>query len=99
MESIFEPYKFGHLVLKNRFVRSATGESQARPDRVLEEEIFPIYESLAQGGVGLIITGHMYVHDDWKCSPKQTGISRKDHIEGVRRLAQISRSDGTKVVA
>ncbi len=99
MESIFAPCSIGHLALKNRFVRSATGESRARPDGTLEEEIFPIYESLAHGGVGLIITGHMYVHQDWKCSPKQTGISRKDHITGLQRLAKISRSNGTKVVA
>ena len=85
--------------MKNRFVRSATGESRARGDGVLEDEIFPVYESLARGGVGLIITGHMYVHEDWKCSPKQTGAARPDHLPGLQRLAQAARGYGTKVVA
>ena len=99
MNSIFEPISIGCLALKNRFVRSATGESLARPDGVLKEEVFPIYESLARGGVGLIITGHMYVDEDWKCSPKQTGISSKDHIPGLQRLAQVCQVNETRAVA
>jgi 2,4-dienoyl-CoA reductase-like NADH-dependent reductase (Old Yellow Enzyme family) len=99
MKSIFEPCSIGHLVLKNRFVRSATGESRATLNGVLTEEVFPIYEKLACGGVGLIITGHMYVDQDWKCGPKQTGIAKKNHIAGLQRLARASRGNGTKVVA
>ena len=99
MKNIFRPCSIGHLTLKNRFVRSATGESRAGPDGILKEGVFPIYESLAYGGVGLIITGHMYVDQDWKCSEKQTGITGKEHIPGLRRLAHISRGNGTKVVA
>jgi len=96
---IFRPYNIGPLSLKNRFVRSATAESAATPDGVLMEAVFPLYEGLAQGGVGLIITGHMYVDDGWKCSSLQTGIARKDHLPGLRRLAQVCRSDRAKVVA
>lgn len=69
------------------------------PDGILTEEIFPIYESLARGGVGLIITGHMYVDQDRKCGAKQTGIANDAHLPGLRRLAQVSRENETKVVA
>jgi 2,4-dienoyl-CoA reductase-like NADH-dependent reductase (Old Yellow Enzyme family) len=96
---IFGPCGIGQLGLKNRFVRSATAESAATPDGVLTEAVFPIYEALARGGVGLIITGHMYVDDGWKCSSLQTGIARKDHLPGLRRLAQACRSNGAKIVA
>jgi 2,4-dienoyl-CoA reductase-like NADH-dependent reductase (Old Yellow Enzyme family) len=96
---IFGPYSIGPLSLKNRFVRSATAESAATPDGILTESAFPIYEALAHGGVGLIITGHMYVDDAWKCSSLQTGIARKEHLTGLRRLAQVCRSNGAKVVA
>lgn len=97
--TIFKPYTIGSLALKNRFVRSATGESRATEDGVLKDEIYPIYETLAEGGVGLIITGHMYVDQGWKCGDKQTGIASDDHIPGLRRLAQASQGNGTKVVA
>jgi 2,4-dienoyl-CoA reductase-like NADH-dependent reductase (Old Yellow Enzyme family) len=96
---IFRPYGIGPLSLKNRFARSATAESAATPDGLLTESVFFIYQALAQGGVGLIITGHMYVDDRWKCSSLQTGIARKDHLAGLRRLAQACRSNGAKVVA
>ena len=99
IHTIFKPYTIGSLALKNRFVRSATGESRATLDGVLKDEIYPIYETLAEGGVGLIITGHMYIDQNWKCGEKQTGIASDDHIPGLRRLAQASQGDGTKVIA
>jgi 2,4-dienoyl-CoA reductase-like NADH-dependent reductase (Old Yellow Enzyme family) len=57
-KNLFAPCAIGRLSLKNRFVRSATAESAAAPDGVLTEAVFPVYEALAAGGVGLIITGH-----------------------------------------
>ena len=99
MHAIFEPYSIGSLGLKNRIVRSATGESRATEDGVLKDEIYPIYEVLSAGGVGLIITGHMYVDQDWKCSEKQTGISGDHQISGLRRLASASQGSDTKVIA
>ncbi len=99
MSGLFSAYSFGHLALKNRFVRSATGESRADDEGILTEEIFPIYEALAAGGVGLIITGHMYVHPDWRCGPRQTGIWGDRHVSGLRRLAKVSQGNGAKVVA
>jgi len=96
---IFGPYHIGRLSLKNRFVRSATAESAATQEGVLTEAVFPIYEALARGGVGLIITGHMYVDERWKCSSLQTGLARKDHLAGLQRLARVCRSNGAKAVA
>ena len=99
MADLFVPYTVGSLTLKNRFVRSATGENRATADGVLIDEIFPIYEKLAEGGVGLIITGHMGVDLAWKCGPKQTGNANDDHLPGLRRLARASQGNGTKVMA
>ena len=98
-KSLFGPFSIGPLSLKNRFVRSATAESAATADGVLTEGVFPLYETLAAGGVGLIITGHMYVDQDWKCSSAQTGIAKPEHLLGLRRLAQVCRGHGAKVVA
>ena len=98
-KNIFSPCSIGYLRLKNRFVRSATGESRATLHGTLRGEIYPIYETLAAGGVGLIITGHMYVDENWKCGEKQTGIATHHHIPGLRRLAQACQGNGTKVVA
>ena len=44
---IFLPYRIGCLEIRKRFVRSATGESEATAEGVLREEIFSVYEALA----------------------------------------------------
>ena len=57
MKHIFEPVELPRLRVKNRLVRSATWEGLARPDGGLTEETYAIYDELARGGVGAIITG------------------------------------------
>lgn len=57
MKKVFEPVELNNLKLKNRLVRSATWEGLAKPDGGLPEETYAIYEELAKGGVGGVITG------------------------------------------
>ena len=99
MSCLFEPIDIGPATIKNRFVRSATGEWMSRKDGKIQERLIPMYEGLSAGGVGLIITGHMYVHEEWPCHPRQTGIWSDDHIEGLQRMAAASKRNNTRVVA
>ncbi len=99
MSCLFNPCRIGSIELKNRFVRSATCESRADKNGLLRDDVYPIYERLATGGVGLIITGHMYCHPDWKCSPNQTGIWDDRHLPGLEKLAQASKGNGVKAIA
>lgn len=65
MKKIFEPINLNNMTLKNRLVRSATWEGIANPDGSVTEEAYGIYEELAKGGIGAIITGFTSValHD------------------------------------
>ena len=65
VKQVFEPVKMSHIELKNRLVRSATWEGIAAPDGSITEKSYEIYEELAKGGVGAIITGFTSValHD------------------------------------
>ncbi|GAH82279.1 unnamed protein product, partial [marine sediment metagenome] len=56
-----EPKKIGKIEIKNRFVRSATYEHAASEDGSVTDELILLYKTLAEGGVGLIITGLSYV--------------------------------------
>lgn len=57
MKKIFEPARLGNLAIKNRLVRSATVEAGAFLDGAPTPLLKEIYDALALGGAGLIITG------------------------------------------
>ena len=67
MKRIFEETKCKHMTLKNRLIRSATWEGIARSNGSIDERSYAIYEELAKGGIGAIITGFTSVslHDDY----------------------------------
>jgi 2,4-dienoyl-CoA reductase-like NADH-dependent reductase (Old Yellow Enzyme family) len=52
---------------------------------------------LARGGVGLIISGHMYVHPSGKAHSEMTGIYADDQIPPLSELAQSVHQEGGKV--
>jgi 2,4-dienoyl-CoA reductase-like NADH-dependent reductase (Old Yellow Enzyme family) len=49
--------------------------------------------------VGLIITGHMYVHPSGKAHPEMTGIYSDDLIPGLMGLTDVVHREGGRVVA
>ena len=57
MKRIFEKLNLRSLHMANRLVRSATWEGIVKPDGGVTEEAYEIYDELAKGGVGAIITG------------------------------------------
>jgi len=61
MSVLFAPGNIGNLVLPNRLVRSATAERLADADGWPQPRLKQLYQELVRGGVGLIITGDMYV--------------------------------------
>jgi len=96
---VFEPEEIGGMVIKNRLVRSATYEGMASEDGSVTGELVESYKTLAEGGVGLIITGYAYVQPSGKPMPRQTGIDRDDLIPGLRKIAETvhEHGDGCKV--
>jgi len=89
MRSLFDQTKLSGLNLKNRFVRSATRDGFADDRGHMTKELLKIYEDLAKGGVGTIITGHAYVTDIEKSKqPRQMGIYDDSFIEDYEELTQ-----------
>jgi 2,4-dienoyl-CoA reductase-like NADH-dependent reductase (Old Yellow Enzyme family) len=101
MKEIYsQPKKIGNIEVKNRFVRSATGERLASEKGEVTEELIQFHKILAEGGVGLIITGVTYVHANGIGIPNQLGIDRDNLIPGLRRLTEVVHKygDGCKIV-
>jgi 2,4-dienoyl-CoA reductase-like NADH-dependent reductase (Old Yellow Enzyme family) len=95
---LFAPGRIGALSLPNRLVRSATAERMANADGTPKPRLKGVYQELARGGVGLIITGHMYVHPSGKAHPEMTGIYSDEMIPGLAELADAVHQEGGRVV-
>ncbi|MDO5294504.1 MAG: NADH:flavin oxidoreductase [bacterium] len=74
MRTLFDETTFGNLRLKNRLVRSATGENLASAEGHIPKDLIKTYTELAKGGVGMILIGF-------------TSVAPVDHFrEGLMRL-------------
>lgn len=97
MSKLFEPISIGALQVPNRFVRSATaerlGDENGRPLPALTE----MYVALARGGVGLIITGHAYVHPGGRCHAGMSGIYDDGLIDAWREITDAVHEAGAKI--
>jgi 2,4-dienoyl-CoA reductase-like NADH-dependent reductase (Old Yellow Enzyme family) len=84
---LFTPVRVGSLTLPNRFVRSATHDFMADEDGSVTDRNVELYRRLAEGEVGLIITGHAYVNRSGKASPRQLGVYSDSLLPGLKRVA------------
>jgi 2,4-dienoyl-CoA reductase-like NADH-dependent reductase (Old Yellow Enzyme family) len=99
MSKLFETTKLNGMTLKNRFVRSATAEGMATDDGEVTPRLVNLMGELAEGGVGLIITGHAYVTKRGQATPWQLGIYGEELIPGLRRLTDaVHERDGRIIV-
>lgn len=102
MKKIYEPVKMNHIEMKNRLIRSATWEGIANPDGSVTSEAYEIYEELAKGGIGAIITGFTSVafHDyyfggmmrlcDDVLIPQYKELTDIIHAEGIPVITQLA---------
>ena len=67
MKTLFDTTRIGNMTLKNRFIRAAIGE--ATTNGQVNQQILDLYENLAQGGVGTMITGFTLVDESEKIYP------------------------------
>jgi len=94
MSILFTPDNIGTLTLPNRLLRSATAERMSDDDGRPRPQLAALYRELARGGVGLIITGHMYVHPSGKAHVEMAGIYSDDLIPGLAELADAVHQEG-----
>lgn len=86
MSILFTPISIGAVTVPNRFVRSATHDFMADDEGNVTDANVELYSRLAEGEVGLIITGHAHVQPSGKASPKQLAVFDDRSIEGLSRI-------------
>lgn len=83
---LFTPVKIGRLEIPNRFVRTATHDFMAEEDGSITARQISLFKELAEGEVGLIITGHAFVSFRGKASPRQIGVYSDTLIPGLKQI-------------
>lgn len=94
---LFDRIQIGELELRNRLVRSATAEMMADEAGRPLPQLAALYKTLSYGGVGLLITGHMYIHPSGKGHPGMMGIHSDGLIPGLKPLADAVHEEGGAV--
>ncbi len=94
---LFEETKLGTLTLKNRLIRSATSQYRATVDGDPTEDLMRVHRELAQGGVGLIITGLTYIMKDDQYGQAGTGLYDDSQIELYKEVVKNAHDHGAKI--
>ena len=97
MGTLFESSKIGNLTLPNRFIRSATWTGMADDNGKCTSRLIELMSRLAKGGVGLIITGHTYVHQNGRHSPWQLGIDQDELIPSLQNMTEAVHEAGGRI--
>jgi 2,4-dienoyl-CoA reductase-like NADH-dependent reductase (Old Yellow Enzyme family) len=84
---LFSPIAVGGVTVPNRFVRSATQDYMATEAGEATERQLELFARLAEGEVGLIISGHAYVQPSGQASPRQLAVHDDRFVEGLDRIA------------
>jgi len=98
MQALFSETEINGMVLSNRFVRSATWSAMAAEDGRCTSQLENLMVKLADGGTGLIITGHAYVRKDGQAGANQLGVYSDEHINGLRDMVKKVHDHGGKIV-
>lgn len=97
MSILFEPSAIGRMELKNRIIRSAFLENMADPEGLPTDDTLRLYERLARGGVGLMITGMAYVSRAGQVQPLQHGAHTDAMIPAWRGITDSVHELGGKI--
>lgn len=77
--------------------RSGFGKRDQK-NGMVTDKLVQRYRKIANGGVGLIIPGYLYVHPKGKCTKYQTGIYNDDMIEGLKEIVDAAHLGRSKIV-
>jgi 2,4-dienoyl-CoA reductase-like NADH-dependent reductase (Old Yellow Enzyme family) len=97
MNSLFDSTEINGLVLKNRFVRSATWEGMCEADGKATPRLISLYRDLALGKVGLIITGYTFISPEGKQLPGKMGIHTDDFADVMKKMTEAVHEVGGRI--
>jgi 2,4-dienoyl-CoA reductase-like NADH-dependent reductase (Old Yellow Enzyme family) len=97
MATIFEETSIKGLKIKNRLVRSATWEGMCDPDGRPTEKLIRLYKGLADGDIGLLISGYTFVKPEGKQLSGTLGINTNAFKGDYERLIKTVHDAGGSI--
>jgi 2,4-dienoyl-CoA reductase-like NADH-dependent reductase (Old Yellow Enzyme family) len=97
MSVLFTDAKINGVTVKNRFVRSATYDGSAETTGLISKKQIELFSRLAEGGVGLIITGITWVHASGQASPLMNTVADDQFVPGLSELTRACHAHGAKI--
>ena len=98
MHKLFEETSINKMSLANRFVRAATWEGLATQAGEATPQLIATMASLAEGGVGLIISSHCYVSREGQGTPWQLGVYGDSLLPGLGEMTSAVHEHRGKIV-
>jgi 2,4-dienoyl-CoA reductase-like NADH-dependent reductase (Old Yellow Enzyme family) len=98
LSTLFTETRIGCMALKNRFIRSATWENMATEDGHMTDKLYAIYEELAKGEVGLIVTGYANIVEEEKPNAGMMGMYNDSFIDEYKKLTELVHINDSKIV-
>jgi 2,4-dienoyl-CoA reductase-like NADH-dependent reductase (Old Yellow Enzyme family) len=96
-EHLFSPASIGGLAVPNRLVRSATIECMCPRPGVITDEYLRLYERLARGGAGLIVTGNFFVHARSVAQPSILVLDSDAVIPELEKIIRVVKGHGALI--
>lgn len=97
MPTLFDTTTLNGMVLRNRLVRSATWEGMCNATGRPTPKLINFYQTLAEGGVGLIMTGYTFVRPDGKQIVGKMGIHTDAYADDYRAMSKAVHGAGGKI--
>ncbi len=98
MRTLFDPTELAGMRLRNRLFRSATWLGLCEPDGTMRDEVFQIYEELAEGGVAAIVTELTDVCARNSAKGDNMRLYSDALVPDARRLVEIAHAHGAAII-
>ena len=98
-KTLFDPVKLGGIDAKNRVIRSATAEMKNDGEGRITDGYIPVFENLAKGGVGVIITGMFAVDENAGFGRMTPNTYNDTFVRDFHKLADMVHGYGCRIVA
>ncbi len=96
-DSIFKPFNMHGIKFRNRILAPPSIDDQSDVNGKVTPATIKHYRTLARQGVGTIILESAYVTKQGRSHVNQLGISEEDHLDGLIKLVNGVKKEGSAI--